>query len=395
MKVLIATESFLPLISGVSIAAKNLAFNLAEAGHEAFVVTPGTTNKIIFDKKYSAKYSVYRVPSLPNPFRPGFRITSIKQREADELIDRIKPDIIHLQDPAGIGQAFRKAGKNKNIPVIITNHFSLEFALSYVRFLGPLLPLAKYFLTRYLVSFYDQCDKVVTPTETFKKELISWGVKAPVYAVSNGIYIDQFLQKEKADDLQKLRLKFNLPNRPTILYLGRVDKDKSIDVLVKAMPIVLQACDAHFIVAGKGGEVANIQAAAARSGISQNLTMIGFIDHNSPDFARLYKNASLFAIPSTIETQSLVTLEAMSSGLPIVAADANALPEIVHNGKNGYLFRPGDDKELAKKIIRLIKNKELAKKFGQESRKIALHHAMPTAFAEMIGLYHLAIEHDS
>jgi len=143
------------------------------------------------------------------------------------------------------------------------------------------------------------------------------------------------------------RNKFNLPDKRTVLYLGRIDKDKSIEVLVRAIPDVLRKIDAHFVITGTGGELDNMKSLVLELEIDSAVTFIGFVEHNSPDFVGLYKNASLFAIPSTIETQSLVTLEAMSAGLPIVAARAGALPELVHNGKNGYLFAPGNSRQCA------------------------------------------------
>jgi glycosyltransferase involved in cell wall biosynthesis len=390
MKIILATESFLPNVSGVAIATENLANNLTKEGHEVFVFCPSRSYKSQVDKNFK-DYAVLRLKSIVNPFRKGFRITFASEKEIEEKVRAISPDLIHLQDPATIGRGLRNIGKKLGIPVVITNHFSLEYALSYVRFLGPMIPIAKSTLINYLVSFYNKCDYVVTPTETFAKQVRSWGVKVPVQAVSNGIFFDRFQKKFTQEDLNNFRVKYHLPDNPTVLYLGRVDKDKSIDVLVKAAAEVIKKANVHFVIAGSGDEIENIIQSTEDLGIRNYFTFLGRLDHESDDFLQIYKSSSLFAIPSTIETQSLVTLEAMSSGLPVVAADANALPELVKPKINGYLFRPGNHRELSNYILKIIKDKDLAKKMGRSSVNIAANHEMPKAFGHMIELYKTAL----
>lgn len=391
MKILLGTESFAPNVSGVATATKNLATNLIKNGHEVVVFTPGKTYRTKLDKSF-ADYKVFRLKSIVNPFRKGYRITFLKESEVEKLAEEVKPDLIHIQDPAVIGQLLCRVGNKLKIPVVCTNHFSLEYALSYVKFLHPLMPIMRQGLISYLVGFYDKCDQIVTPTETFRRQIEAWGVKSPVRAVSNGIEIERFLKKSSETEINAFKEKFHLPENPLVLYLGRIDKDKSIDVLVRSIPLVLKKVNAHFVITGTGGEVENIKKIASDLNIASDVTFIGFLEHNSSDFVNIYKSSSVFAIPSTIETQSLVTLEAMSSGLPIVAADANALPELVHSGVNGYLFKPGDEKEVAEEIIKILTNKKMAQKMGQESIKIAMNHQMDRAFGEMLNLYQEVID---
>jgi glycosyltransferase involved in cell wall biosynthesis len=213
----------------------------------------------------------------------------------------------------------------------------------------------------------------------------------PVKAVSNGILFDRFQKKFTKGDIEKFREKYHLPNNPSVLYLGRVDKDKSIDVLVNAAKQVVEKINAHFIIAGSGDEIDNIITMTENLGIHNFFTFLGRIDHESDDFLEIYKSSVLFAIPSTIETQSLVTLEAMSCGLPVVAANANALPELVKTKLNGYLFTPANHKEMADHIIEIIQNKKLAKKMGHNSVHIASDHEMSLAFGHMLDLYNDAI----
>lgn len=391
MKVVLGSESFAPNISGVAVATEILAQNLSKAGHEVYVFCPGDGQESRIDKAYDT-YTVWRLKSIKNPFRAGFRITSESKKELTKMIKEISPDIIHIQDVAVVGTALRDIGRSLNIPVIITNHFSLEFALSYVK--SKLLkPLARLSLIKYLVAFHNKCDCVLTPTETIAKQVRAWGVKTPVMAASNGIFFHRYADHLPKKYIDEYKLKFQIPNNPIVLYLGRIDKDKSISVLVNAIPEVIKETNAHFVFAGSGDLVDEMKSLAESLNVRNNITFLGRLDNTSNEFLAVYKSATLFAIPSTIETQSIVTLEAMSSGLPIVAANANALPELVKNDINGYLHKPEDSGDMAKKIIKILTSrKSEIKKMGNNSQDIASHHEMSKCFEHMIEIYNTVID---
>ena len=384
MKIILGTESFSPNISGVAVATEILANNLVKAGHEPFVLCPSQTGQTFVDKNFP--YKVIRLKSILNPFRKGFRITSASKEEIRRQVEEIKPDLIHLQDVATVGIMLRDIGKEKHIPVIITNHFSLEFALSYIKF-KLLQPISKYLLVRYLVNFHDHCDLVLTPTETIAKQIRSWGVKTPVIAISNGIFYDRFARKFPEKKIAQFLINYHLPENPIVLYTGRIDQDKSIDVIVKAVPDVVNNTNAHFVFAGTGDLIPEMEKLAEELGVRKDITFLGRLDHDSDDFVALYKSAKVFAIASTIETQSLVTLEAMSAGLPIAAVRYNALPELVKDGVNGYLFKVGDSKELAKDIVKILKDKKESFQMGKHSMQIASQHEITKTFSELLDIY--------
>lgn len=385
MKIILASESFRPNISGVAVTTEILAGNLIKAGHEVFVFCPGDKDETFADKNFT-EYKVLRFKSIKNPFRKGFRITSASKNEIENKVKSISPDLIHLQDVATIGRTLRNIGNNLKIPVVITNHFSLEFALSYVKF-KPLLPISRHLLIRYLVGFHNKCDLVVTPTETIAKQIRSWGVKTPVIAVSNGIFYERFAKRLPVKTIEEFKLKTHLPDNPIVLYTGRIDKDKSVDVIIKAIPEVAKKTNAHFVLAGTGDLVPEMERLADELGVKKYITFIGRLDNQSTDFSALYQSASIFAIASLIETQSLVTLEAMSSGLPIAAVNFNALPELVRPNINGFLFKPADSKALANSLVKILTDKKMAREFGQNSMKIAAEHEITKTFQKMMSVY--------
>jgi len=389
MKIILGTESFSPNISGVAVATEILANNLIKAGHEPYVLCPSQTGATYDDKNFS--YKVIRLKSITNPFRKGFRITSASKEEIRRQIEEIKPDLIHLQDVATIGIMLRDIGREKQIPVIITNHFSLEFAISYVK-IKFLQPFSRFLLTRYLVGFHDHCDLVLTPTETIAKQIRSWGVKTPVVAISNGIFYERFAKKFPDNKIAEFKIKYHLPDNPIVLYTGRIDQDKSIDVIVRAIPQVVKDTNAHFVLAGTGDLISEMEKLAENLGVRKDITFLGRLDHDSDDFVALYKSAKVFAIASTIETQSLVTLEAMSAGLPIVAVRYNALPELVKDKVNGFLFKVGDSVKLADGLTEIIKNRKEASMMGKHSMQIASQHEITKTFHELLDIYHELIK---
>ena len=384
MKIVLASESFGLNVSGVAIATKNLARKLADRGHEVFVFSPGKVSDI--KKKQMEKISWFRLRSAPNPFRSGYRITYPFNAKAGRKIAEINPDIIHLQDPAGIGRLMLAISQKQDIPVIATNHFSLRFALSYA-IIRPLHPLLKKILTDYLVKFYNSCDQIITPTETSRKEVISLGVKTPIAAVSNGIDPRPFRKEPPAEKLEKTRRKFGLPGKPLVLYCGRIDKDKSIDVLIKSIGPTVKEAGVHFALMGGGDMARRMERFAGVLRVDHRVTFCGPVAYMSEDFLNLYKLAKIFFIPSEIETQSLVTLEALASGLPVVAARGGALPEIVHHGKNGFLFKGGDSEQAARYLLRILSSASLQNRFSRHSLKVALSHDQQKAVSRVENIY--------
>lgn len=388
MKIIIGSESFAPNISGVATAAELLAKELVKNGHQVWVFAPSRSRRSHVDTSFK-DFTVIRLRSIKNPFRKGFRVTLLPGKEIFRWVEEIQPDIVHLQDPTSICSQLLKAARDKHIPVVVTNHFSLDYVVSYLKFLKPLHSQIKFILKVYLSGFYNQCDYIICPTETVKKYLQGWAIKSPIMAISNGVDLDRFFAHS---DLTAVYHKYHLPTNQTVLYMGRVDKDKSIEVFIRAIPLVLKHVNAHFTIAGMGDEVPNMKKLAKKLGIEREISWIGWLDKNSDEFAQVYQTATVFAIPSAIETQSIVTMEAMACGLPVVGANAGALPELIKNEVNGYLFQPGKSQDMADKIVTILKSKTAQKKMGKSSLELISKHQIGACFDKIISLYEKLLE---
>lgn len=363
MKIIIGSESFAPSISGVATATEVMATGLAKIGYQVYIFAPDHPQAN--DKNYN--FQVLRFRSRPNPFRKGFMVAHNPKKEVFRRVLEIKPEIIHLQDPTNIGTGLLKAGQKLKIPIVISNHFSLDYLISYVNYLKPIHSLMKFGLRKYLASYYNHCDWVVCPTETIKKDLLFWGVNKPIEAISNSIDLERFYSFV---DLRDFYLKYHLPQNPIVLYVGRIDQDKNLDVLIRAIPLVLEKVNVHFVIAGSGQDLEKLQKLTRDLKIDQETSFLGWIDHYSEDLPRLYQAAEVFVMPSPCETQSIVVMEAMAAGLPIVGARSGALPELIDDQNNGFLFNPKDNQDLAAKIIKICQNEDLKAKMRKNSLQV-------------------------
>jgi glycosyltransferase involved in cell wall biosynthesis len=301
-----------------------------------------------------------------------------------ELVARFQPDLIHLQDPVAICKNLLKAAKKHKIPVVITNHFSLDYILAYVASLRLLHPVMRKMLSSHLAKFYNRCDCVLCPTETVKKDLQAMGVRRPIEAISNGVALERFYAYQPP---HSIRLKYHLPRNPLVLYVGRIDKDKSLEVLLQAVPKVVEETNAHFVLVGNGTVLPKLKKMVEKQSLERFVSFLGPIQHDSEALPGIYQSATVLLIPSAVETQSIVTLEAMASGLPIVAARAGALPELVEDGVNGFLFPPDDAEEAAKETINILQNPVLAQQMGEKSLKMVAAHRIEESFRRIKRVY--------
>ena len=171
-----------------------------------------------------------------------------------------------------------------------------------------------------------------------------------------------------------------------MLFVGRLAEEKHVDVLIDAVAKTPRELDVHLEIVG-GGEVRPaLEAQVARLGLQDRVTFLGLA--SDADLRKAYIAADLFCMPGTAELQSLVTLEAMSASTPVLLADAMALPHLVRDGENGYLFTPNDSDDLAAKMVRVLSlpADELAA-MGKTSREMVESHSIARTLQTFEDLY--------
>jgi 1,2-diacylglycerol 3-alpha-glucosyltransferase len=383
VKILLATEAYYPLIDGGAVAEHNLALGLHKRGHTVQVIAPSEnfTNGVEMDEGTT----IHRLASYPVPLaKNDHRLAFNPRRKINKILRDFNPDVVHIHNPFPIGKATLNYCLKSNIPVIATNHWLPENITTFMakyRFLNKLDFLVD-MNWKFIINFHNKCQFVTSPTQTAVNLMLEQNLKAPNRPVSNGVDIERFNPKNDGAPLKK---RLNLPDKPTVLYAGRLSGEKHVDVLIRAIPKVLETLDAHFVIGGNGREKQPLQDLAASLGISDHVTFPGFLE--DAEFPLLYRLPSLFVMPSICELQSITTLEAMASGLPVIAANKYALPELVGVDDNGYLFEPKDSETLSTHILSVLQDPKRQERMARRSREIVEKHSIDSAISDYESIY--------
>jgi 1,2-diacylglycerol 3-alpha-glucosyltransferase len=201
--------------------------------------------------------------------------------------------------------------------------------------------------------------------------------------ISCGIDLERF---KPTNDGLYLKRRFAIPtNKPVLLYVGRLDKEKRIDMILRALPDILRVTSVHLVLAGIGKEKQKLEELTEKLGIQKAVTFAGFVPDE--DLQNIYGIADLFVTAGVAELQSIVTMEALASGLPVVAVNAMALPELVHDGENGYLFSDGNSQMLAEKVIAILSNQAMRVRMSKKSLEIIKDHDIDKTIEKYESIY--------
>jgi len=383
MKILIASDLHYPTINGVATFARNLATGLAAHGHEVLVIAPSQNGKK--SKEVDGNHVIVRTVSVPFPFYQNYKISLNPIREVKKIIADFDPDVIHIQMLLGIGQAAMKVGNKMGIPIVSTNHAIPENLMDNLRILAPVSRPINYTIKAYGARFHSKADFVTMPTQS-AIDMLNAGdrVGVPMEPVSNGIDLSRFTPTKPSDEVYK---KFSLPkNVPIVSYIGRLDTEKHMPVLLKAFARVKDVTpNAHLLIVGDGNDRSSLESLSKELGFRDDVTFTGRV--SDEDLVELHKVGTVYCMPSPAELQSIATLEAMASGQPIVAVDAGALKELCQNERNGFLCEKDDVAVIAESLATILNNPELRKKMGKESLAIAQTHDLQTTLKRFEEIY--------
>jgi 1,2-diacylglycerol 3-alpha-glucosyltransferase len=215
------------------------------------------------------------------------------------------------------------------------------------------------------------------------------GLKPPVFSVSCGIDLGRFRLDASVDRLA-CRQRYGLDPKKTIfLYVGRIEKDKRIDVLLHALAC-LKRDDIQLAIAGRGSASEYYQTLAGSLNLDGRIRFTGFVPKE--DLHVLLNSVDVFTMPSDAELLSLASLEAMACGRPVLLANAVALPELVSPGVNGYLFKPNDAEDAAHYMGLLADQPERWKEMGKASMEKAKVHSLENTVQRYEDIYKKSLE---
>jgi glycosyltransferase involved in cell wall biosynthesis len=379
MKIVHICQSYPPMVSGQSYMVERLAMGAINLGHEAMVICASDQPKPY--EKTIGKLHLVRLASLPNPFRVGQRFTPWGGGAMRSAMASFAPDVVQLHDPTNSGLAGLSAARALGVPILFTTHAGPWVLRAYLprrlRFLSPLFENLGWIYGRW---FMRKCDLIVAPSSNIA-QLIKTKTGIKPRLISNGADLGRFYRRPPSSrESARLRRHFGLPREvPVILHVGRLDSDKNIPAVIRAAATAMRGNDAHLLVVGDGVERARLVNLCKKLGIAKRSHFPGYVDFGG-DLPGVYRLGSVFVTASEMEVQSLVMLEAIASGLPMVAVDATSTSELIRHGKSGYLVKPGDEEKMAIYISDLLAHPAKAKSFGRQARKLAEQHTLQRTF---------------
>jgi len=381
MKILMLSNNYLPHVSGVSVSITRTMRNLEKLSHDIELVVPAYPNYVEPNPK------IHRIQSLPLS-EPLIPLPLPGKKALRQIVEKFKPDLMHTHHPFLLGKTALKIAKEKNIPIVMTYHSMYEEYIHYI----PLLPekILKKYVIRNVKNFANQLNAIVAPSESIFKILHERNFKPPVQVIPTGINPEYFVTPPSARLTTRDNWGINEKDI-IIISFARLAKEKNFNLLMEAFSQVLKKTSfaVKLVLGGDGPAKSSLQNLAKKLGIEKNTIFTGDIPHE--DVPKFLAGGDIFAYPSLSETQGLVTLEALASGLPAVVVDAPGNRDVVENNVCG-LVSGTDLYSFSSALIKLVSKKELRMKLASNARKRADEFSETRMAKKMESLYESLIQ---
>lgn len=350
MKIGFFTDGYLPQRNGVATSVFHFAKELESLGHEVYVVAPR------YPGYYDHDSRTIRLTSVKVLRKPELRVALHLPDRSLRRVLSIDFDIIHGHSGGPITLLGWEIARTRNIPYIATHHTLWNKYTHY--FLKGKVFTPK-MVERATKIFANRCTHIIAPSGKVRRELLSYGVKAPISVIPSGVETGLFMEGKAYSGL-------DIPEGKILLYVGRLGKEKSVDFLLKAFKNIReQVQDSHLVLIGDGPEKNSLVRLAKKLDIAPFVHLLG--EKHQEEVAEAYKRAQVFVFASQSETQGMVLLEALASGLPVIAVKDSAVLEVVKSAVNGFVVNKNVS-EFSKKTIELLQNEQKRLEFGENAR---------------------------
>ena len=363
MRVGLFVDAYIPEINGVVTSTKTLCDALINKGDEVYVVT---TNP--FSKGIMIQDNVIRLPGLELKKLYGYRVAMPYSKKAENIIRKLNIDVIHVQTEASIGIFGRILAKKYGIPLIYTYH-TMYVDYTYYVTKGFLDPVVKGIVKKLSKALADSSTELITTSDKTKSALRSYNVDQYINVIPNGIDLKKYdktkFTKEQFDQYRKEN---GLEDKFLILSLGRIAKEKSIDLCIKEYAKYLKETNDQktmFLIVGDGPQKEEYEKLVVDLDLMERIKFLGKVSHDETPF--YYGLCDLYISASTSETQGLTFIEAMASSLPVICQYDDNLNDVVIDGETGYFFYT--ENECHKKLEQVIN-------MSQEKREEIINNAL-------------------
>ena len=384
MRIGIFTDTYLPDINGVATSSNILARELIKHGHDVIVVT----TELPEGSKYQDQGHVIRVPGLDLKKIYGYRLASIYSFSGMKEIKEFDPEIIHIQTEFGVGIFGKIVGEILDIPVCYTYHTMWRDYSHYIsRGIGPVDSVMKKIIEKISKVYGNSCAQLIVPSNKTKVALESYGIDNNIAVIPTGLELDRFYQRNE-HLVNLIKDEYHLHHKFVITFLGRIAPEKSIDFILESLQQFLKEHDdALLMIVGGGPQLDDLKIYARELGLEDHVIFTGAKEPQEvPSF---YHASSLFVSASTTETQGLTYIEAMASGLPVLARYDKNLEDVIKNGENGYFFNTREE------LLDLVENlkKSDLHLLSQKAKEDSEEYSAERFYQKIITVYNKAIHH--
>ena len=367
LRIALFTGNYNHIEDGVSRTLGRLVGYLVEEGHEVLVIGPTINDPLDQPGRFVA------VPSVAAPGRPEYRVSTGFPASVRDRVETFSPEVVHIATPDVLGHRALTWALSHPLPVVSTYHTHFASYLDYYR-----LGAAEGTLWAVLRRFYNRCDEVYAPTPAMESTLRDHGITSTLRLWPRGIERDRF-SPEKRSEVWRTDHGFG-PEDIVISFVSRLVKEKGLGVFVEVVRQLQKAgSSVRALVVGDGPERSSMQVALPEAVFTGHL--------GGDEIATAYASSDLFLFPSETETFGNVTLEAMASGLPVIAADAAGSRNLVDNGETGFLCPPRDVEAFFDATTQLVADPSLRARFGASGRNASREYDWANVLDRMVRYY--------
>jgi glycosyltransferase involved in cell wall biosynthesis len=374
-RILFCTDTYPPQVNGVSVVTAGMVSGLQQRGWDCAVLGPSyplTGRRMLWSPEVAQRYEV---ASVGLPTYRDVRIAWPTSRYVQSVFDDFRPDIVHCATEFSIGYSGMREAKRRGIPVCTTSHtdFSRYCSAYGVPFLRPAV-------RRWMRYFHGRATRTLVPSRAAQDDLLRIGVRS-THVWSGGVDAELFHPRHFST---ATRQRLGIGRTFTFLHVGRLAPEKNVALVLSAFAVARARhpdVSLRLLIAGAGPSE---QALRAHS--TPGVTFLGAVDRTS-ELPSLYASVDAFVTASTTETLGLVALEAMASGLPVIACEEGGMRDYLEHAHNSLAFDANDVNGCAAAMTRLVNDASLQERLRSGARQTAEAWSSAREFDRLDGLF--------
>lgn len=373
LRVALFTGNYNHIKDGVSLTLNRLVRYLEDNNIPVIVFGP-----TVEEPELDHEGEFVPVPSIPMPGRPEYRVTIGFPDNVQQRLSEFDPSLIHIATPDLLGFRSMRYAQAHDIQIVASYHTHFTSYLKYYN-----LEMLEMLGWKYLDWFYSQCKHIYVPSSSMADELNEKGISEGLRIWARGVDTDLFHPDKRS--MQWRRARGFEDDDIIVSFVSRLVWEKDLQTYVDTMKRLIPEGD-HIkpMIVGDGPAKKELEY------MLREAHFTGFLE--GEELARAYASSDIFLFPSDTETFGNVTLEAMSSGVPAVVADATGSKSLVEPGVNGYLVPPKKTKEFAKHVMEIVRNDQLRKQMSKAARQKSLVYSWENINADLVEYYHEALD---